>query len=197
MTRIILVRTCMTDFDEEGRIKGTLDLPLNQEGSEQAELAANALADREISIVYCSPSKSSEQTAEVLGQALDVRVKTLKHLQNLNQGLWQGMLVDELKEKQRKVYRQWQEQPETVCPPEGEMVADAQQRIKTALDKIVKKHKQQVVALVVPEPLASLVRSYLEQTQVGDLWEAICACGTWQTIDVEPRQLAEMAATQA
>ena len=30
------------------------------------------------------------------------------------------MLFDEVKSKQPRVYRQWQEQPDTVCPPEGE-----------------------------------------------------------------------------
>lgn len=186
----------MTDFDEEGRIKGTLDIPLNHEGNEQASQAATALSEQEIAIVYCSPSQSSEQTANVLAQSLDVKVKPLKNLRNLNQGLWQGRLVEELKEKQKKVYRQWQEQPEMVCPPEGEMVSDAQQRIKASLDKIIKKYKNQTVALVVPEPLASLIRCYLEQTEIGDLWEAICECGTWQVIDVEPKQLATMAANQ-
>ena len=33
-----------------------------------------------------------------------------------------GMLVEEVKQKQPRVYRQWLEHPETVCPPEGETV---------------------------------------------------------------------------
>ncbi len=43
-------------------------------------------------------------------------------MQNLNLGLWQGMQVAEVRHKQPKVYRQWQEQPENVCPPDGEMI---------------------------------------------------------------------------
>ena len=41
----------------------------------------------------------------------------------MNHGLWQGMIIDEVKRKQPKVYKQWQEHPENVCPPEGEMLA--------------------------------------------------------------------------
>ena len=196
MTRIIIVRSCLTDFDEEGRIKGTLDIPLNAEGNRQAAKAALELADQDISTVYFSPNQSAEQTAKVLAKSIGIKAKSLKNFQNLDQGLWQGKLVDDLKEKQRKVYRQWQGQPDTICPPEGEMVSDAQQRIKTVLDKLIKKHTNQVIALAAPEPLTSLLRCYLEQSEVGDLWQTICQCGSWLTIDVEPKQLATMAANQ-
>ena len=104
------------------------------------------------------------------------------------------MLIDELKEKQKKVYRQWQEQPETVCPPEGETVTSALLRVKAALDKLIRKHKNQTVVLVAPEPLTSLIQSYLEQSELGDLWETICECGSWNVVDVEPQQLSAMAA---
>ena len=197
MTRIILVRSGTTNFDQEGRIKGTLDIPLNDEGNRQAMQTAVDLAGQGIEVIYCSPCQSALQTAELLSAQLGVKFKSQRNLQNLDQGLWQGKRIDELKEKQRKVYRQWQEQPATVCPPEGEMLSSAQRRVKTCLDKLVKKHKNRVVVLVVPEPLTSLVRSYLEQTHIGDLWQSACACGRWDLIDVEPQQLAAMAANQA
>ncbi len=189
MLRIILLRPGTTDFDQQGRIKGRLDIPLNQQGSDQAHEAARALQDIAVKAVYCSPCQSAEETAEVIAQQFNVKVKPLRTLQNLDHGLWQGKLIEELKERQRKVYRQWQEQPETVCPPEGEMLSSAQQRVKAAIDKLLKKHKTGIVALVVPEPLASVVRSYLEQSALGDLWKAENSCGSWQSIDVELNQL--------
>lgn len=194
MMRIILLRSCSTDFDDEGRIKGTLDIPLNLSGNQQAAKVASELADRDISCVYYSPYQAATQTANVVAEKLGVKAKLLKSLSNLDHGLWQGMLIEELREKQKKVYRQWQEQPETVCPPEGETVSSALMRVKTALDKLIKKHKNQTVLLVAPEPLTALMQSYLEQTEVGDLWETISECGSWRVVDVEPQQLAAMAA---
>ena len=196
MTRIILLRSGATDFDQEGRIKGTLDVPLNQQGNDQALRAAEELADEDIEVVYCSPCQPAEQTAELVAEELGVKAKPLANLQNLDHGLWQGKRIDEIKEKQRKVYRQWQDQPETVCPPGGEMLGEAQARVKAALDKLIKKHKNRVVALVAPEPLISLVRNYLEQSQLGDLWECICECGSWSSVEVEPQQLAARPANQ-
>ena len=69
-------------------------------------------------------------------QALDVKVKTIDKFENLDHGLWQGMLVADVKAKQPKVYRQWQEQPENVCPPQGETLCAAKQRVSAALTKL-------------------------------------------------------------
>ena len=107
-------------------------------------------------------------------------------MQNLDQGLWQGMHVSDVRRKQPKVYRQWQEQPENVCPPDGEMLSQAQERIRAAMSKLLKRHKEGVIALVVPEPLATLVRHFIKQDELGDLWKAIGGHGYWEVLEVEP-----------
>jgi probable phosphoglycerate mutase len=190
MIRVILIRPGMTDFDEQGRIKGTLDVPLNEYGTDQIVRTANELADQSIEVVYTAPCQAAEETANVLSTSLGVKSRPMRRLHNLNHGLWQGKLIDEVRATQRKVYRQWQEQPETVCPPEGEMLGAARRRVRMALEKILRRHKQGVVALVVPEPLASLVRSELDRSELGDLWRAETRCGSWEYIDVHSQQLA-------
>lgn len=190
MLRVVLVRPGATDFDEQRRIKGNLDIPLNEFGTDQIARAASELAGEGIEAVYCSPCQSAVESGRVLAQSLGARVKTIPNLRNLDHGLWQGKLIDEVKATQRKVYRQWQEQPDTVCPPEGEMLENARTRVQQALDKLLKKHKRGTIAVVVSEPLASLVRCHLSQGDLGDLWQAETACGSWQIIDTGPQQLA-------
>ena len=60
------------------------------------------------------------------------------------------------------------------------MISAARERVKLALEKILKKHKSGVVALVVPEPLATLIRCELQQGDLGDLWRAERECGSWE-----------------
>ena len=126
------------------------------------------------------------QSAEILSKDLDARSKKLDRMQNLNLGLWQGMQVSEVRHKQPKVYRQWQEQPENVCPPDGEMIEQAEQRIRTAMNKLLRRHKDGVIGLVIPEPLASLVRRHLKHDDLGDLWKALSGHGSWEVLDLEP-----------
>ena len=170
MLRIILTRPGSTEFDEQGRIMGTLSIPLSEQGIRQVAAIAEALLDEKVKVVYSSPCEAAIQTADALAEFNGLKVKQLDKLQNLNQGLWQGKLIDDVRTRQPKVYRQWQEHPESVCPPEGEMIADARQRVQATLAKLLKKHKDGVIALVVPEPLASLIRSDLSGSELGDLY---------------------------
>lgn len=186
MLRIVLIQPGSTDFDEQGRIKGTLDVPLSENGTHQVVRTVGELTDLGIEIVYASPSESAEQTAATLAESLNIKVKTVDKLCNLNHGLWHGKLIEEVKQTQPKVYRQWQENPDSICPPDGELLDEARQRVDSVLAKITKKHKDGVVAIVVPEPLASLVRTALDQRELGDLWKVECDTCRWEMLDVLP-----------
>jgi broad specificity phosphatase PhoE len=185
VSHIVLVRPGSTDYDEQGRISGNLDIPLCHSGAGQVARIVSELKDVKLSVVYAAPDQASQQTAAAIAAAHDAKVKTLDSLLNLDMGLWQGKLIEDVRTKQKKVYRQWQENPETVCPPEGETLAEAIQRTAPAIDKVVRKAKGGSVALVVPEPLCSVVRRQLTNESIGDLWAADSICGSWETIDTE------------
>ena len=185
MLQILLIRPGATDFDEQRRIKGTLDIPLNAQGNDQVAQTCDELHSFDIDAVYTSPAQSAEQTAGVIGRRRSVKVKTLDKLTNLNHGLWHGKLIDEVKQRQPKLYRQFQEHPETVCPPEGETIEDAERRVVKVLKKLFRKHRSGVIALVVPEPLASVVKHLLDDSKLGNLWKAEIDSGNWEAIEIE------------
>ena len=171
MVTILLIRSGTTEFDAQGRIQGTLDVPLCEEGRRQAQSTAEELAARSPSIdaLYAGPCLSAQQTAEI----------------NLDQGLWQGMLFEDVKSKQPRVYRQWQDRPDTICPPEGETVQEAGERLKKSLGKLTKKHKNGTIALVLAQPLASVLRSLLRDGQPPCLCHSAAATRQlWEPIEV-------------
>ena len=189
MLRIVLIRPGATDYDCEQRIQGALDMPLNRQGLMEVARTVDQLRDKHIEMIYAAPCESAMQSAEILSKDLGARSKKLDRLHNLNLGLWQGMQVSEVRHKQPKVYRQWQEQPENVCPPDGEMIEQAEQRIRTAMNKLLRRHKDGVIGLVIPEPLASLVRRHFKNDDLGDLWKALAGHGCWEVLDLEPAQV--------
>ncbi len=186
MLRIVLIRPGSTDYDVQQRIQGSLDIPLNEQGTAEAVQTAEQLRDKEIETLYAPASQPAMQTAEIVAKALGIKLKKIERLQNFNQGLWQGMLVEGVRHKQPKVYRQWQEQPENVCPPEGEMLSAADDRVRAAVVKLLKRHKQGVIGLVVPEPLLSLVRRFISHGELGDLWKAPNGHGRFEVLEVAP-----------
>lgn len=174
MINILLVRAGKTDYDCQNRIQGVLDLPLSEEGWQKVATLAEDLHQHQVEAIYAGPDQASQQTAELVSVSLQQKVKTNKDLHNLDLGLWQGMLIEDVKNKQPKIYKQWIEHPETVCPPEGESLCAAQERLQVALDKIEKKHKTGTVALVLAEPLASLLCNLVREDDLGNLWTTCC-----------------------
>ena len=75
---------------------------------------------------------------------------------------------------------------ETVCPPSGETVLAAKARVAEVLQKLLKKHKDspEPIALVAPEPLASLVRHVLRLDGLSNFWKSAESCGAWEAIEV-------------
>jgi broad specificity phosphatase PhoE len=188
MLQIVLVRPGSTDYDVQERIQGALDIPLNEQGLAEVARTIEELRDRSIETVYTPTSQPSLQTAQAIAKALGLKLKKLDRLQSLNMGLWQGMLVEDVRRKQPKVYRQWQEQPELICPPEGEMLGDADERVRLSLTKLLKRHREGVIALVVPEPLLSLARRFVTHGELGDLWKAPNGHGRVEILTVVPEE---------
>ncbi len=190
MLRIVLIRPGATDYDREQRIQGDLDIPLSDEGDREVAQLVEQLAGRGIERVYAPDCQPARQTAEAVARGLGVKYKRLERMQNLNHGLWQGMPIEEVRQKQPRVYRQWQEQPENVCPPEGEMLSEADARVRAAMARLLKKHREGTIALVVPEPVASLVRRFISRTDLGDLWKTALEHGHWEVLEVAPLKAA-------
>jgi broad specificity phosphatase PhoE len=193
MARIVLIRPGRTDFDEQRRLQGTLDIPLSDAGNAEVLRLARELETHPVSVVYTSPCQAARQTAETLADALDAKLKELDQLQNLNHGLWQGRCVDEVRQTQPTVYRQWQEHPESVCPPGGETVSTVQQRIRVAVTKLLRKHAGDTVAVIAPEPLYSLLRCELTGAELPDLWRPAAGQRLWEVISVGEPALAHTA----
>ena len=181
--RFLLVRPGCTDYDQQRRIKGRLDIPLNEDGARQVAQTSNDTADVEICSVYSAPCLASVQTAESIAAVAGKKVKSTVELHNLDHGLWEGKLIEQVKSQQPKVYRRWQIQPETVCPPEGEMLEDARRRLIGMVEKALKKHKSGVIAFVLPEPIATVFSCQIQGTDLGDLWQIKENSGKWELID--------------
>ena len=188
MLHILLIRPGCTDYDVQQRIQGSLDIPLNERGRAEVARLIDEVREKGIELAYAPASQPAEETARELAKALDVKFRKIERLQNLDFGLWQGMLVEDVRHKQPKVYRQWQEQPESVCPPDGEMLSQAEERVRASILKLMKRHRGGVIALVLPEPLASLVRAFVKHNGVGDLWKAAGERAWWEVLEITAEQ---------
>ena len=182
--QIVLVHPGSTDLDDQGRIKGTLNIPLSPNGETEVRKTAEQLLNVDIEAIFCSPCLAAQQTAQQLSHDGKIKVKIDENLSNLDHGLWHGKRINELRETQPRLFKQWQEHPETVCPPGGETVEVVRTRVSRTLKKLRRKYKKGVIAIIVPEPLSTIIRSEIENSVIENLSQAEGKCGAWFTLDV-------------
>ncbi|MBX3443217.1 MAG: histidine phosphatase family protein [Planctomyces sp.] len=163
----VLIRSGETDFDVEGRLQGALDLPLTPRGRADVDAAIEELRSLPLETIYSSAGEPAFSTARVIGRALNVPVRTAPEFDNMHFGLWQGLCLEELRRKQSRVFKQWQENPGAICPPEGETFDDVYSRVAAGLKKPLRRGDP--FAVVAAEPLATLVGCLLrgEQPRLG------------------------------
>ncbi|MGH7127193.1 MAG: histidine phosphatase family protein [Planctomycetaceae bacterium] len=156
MSDVVLIRPGCTDFDEQNRIQGSIGLPLNSRGREQVQRMVDRLHDVPLEVIYTAPSEPALSTARAIGAELGVEVKELDGLRNFDQGLWEGLQLQDVRRKYPKVFKQWRDSPETICPPQGETIVEAVDRIRGALRRPMKRKSH--FAVVASEPIATFVR---------------------------------------
>lgn len=166
MGRVILTRSATTDFDEEDRIVGTLDVPINARGLAEVAEVARQLADQEIDAIYAASCEQARESARLLGKELGVKVKELDELKNLDFGLWQGLPVSEVQRKHRKLYKLWKENPSLACPPAGESIEDVYQRVENVIGLVIKRNSFRTIVVVAPDPLRKIIRCFLQHANV-------------------------------
>lgn len=152
---LYIIRPGETNFDTESRVQGTLNLPLTERGRVQVDESIARLKDSAVEVIYASPNEPALSTAKAIAEGLDIPCKVLDDLVSFDLGLWQGLSLDEIRRKQPRVFRQWEDAPESVCPPEGETCDEVKERICRALRKPLKRRIK--FAVVASEPLASMI----------------------------------------
>lgn len=100
MGKLILVRhghTCLNIPGKDERLRGWLDIPLDEQGLREAEETASLLTDYPVEAIYSSDLRRARQTAEVLRRHTHApRVTATNELRPWNLGVFCGERVREI-----------------------------------------------------------------------------------------------------
>src|SRR3989338_10490608 len=154
MRRLYLVRHGETDANLNHIVEGQIfNSPLNEHGREQAKLTGRALADIDLKFIYVSSALRARQTAveilknQVIQKTFEREICGLEScvpkfrihsgLLEINQGDFEGMKSEEIKEKCGDLYRNYKTCPAEIVFPGGESVIQARNRIAQTLTEIM------------------------------------------------------------
>ncbi len=145
MTKIILARHGETEWNLAEVFRGRIDVKLNETGIKQAELLAEYLSGVKIQAIYSSPLKRALRTAEVIASHHKLNIKVTPGLIDLDFGKWQGLPIQEVKDKYKELYAEWISSPDKVKIPAGESLENVRERATGVVNEVIAKYEGTVI----------------------------------------------------
>ncbi len=187
---LLLVQTGETTWQRDGRLEPLTGAPLTENGIRHAMEIAAQLSGQKIQTVHACDCDGEQQTARIIAHSARARLYANNLLSDLDFGLWQGLELAEVRRRQPRLCRQWEDAPHITCPPGGETLADAQKRLTEAIASLMGRRRH-LPAVVVLKPIAlTLVRCHLEHWSLESFWNLVEPGFTWRHYVVEGQQLA-------
>jgi probable phosphoglycerate mutase len=109
VSRLLLWRHGLTEWNAAGRIQGQLDAPLAEDGLRQAEKAAAVLAGFSPTSIVASDLSRARRTAEELAARTGLSVSIDAGLRERHWGDWQGSTHAELSVQDAERYVAWRD----------------------------------------------------------------------------------------
>ena len=122
---------------EPRRFIGQLDLPLNEEGTRQAEALAKILEDVPFSAIFCSDLKRSLDTARIIAKPHGLPCFSRPSLREISLGRWDGLTFEEVRRKHPEEFNARRMDIVHYQPPEGESFLDCALRVIPAFYEIL------------------------------------------------------------
>jgi phosphoserine phosphatase len=142
---IILARHGETEWNVSEVFRGRADIDLNETGRKQAKLLGEYLSGTVVKAVYSSPLKRALNTAKAIAGHHHLGVEVTPHLNDLNFGEWEGLQVEEVKQKYPRPFELWAIRPEKVRLPGGETLDEVRERAMKVVNGATVSHTGNVV----------------------------------------------------
>ncbi len=164
---LYLIRHGETEGAEKRRYKGSIDVPLSENGIKQMEQVSKHIVEENknysnplcpllvkggrgglLKAVYCSDLKRAIKSAEIIAEPHSLNSSVVPALRERNFGLWEGLSFDEIREKYTREFDAWAGNPFQFSPMGGETTLEMQERVINALEKIIGNHHGENIAIV-------------------------------------------------
>lgn len=169
-----LIRHGETDFNKKRFFYGKADVSINETGKEQASNIHQLLKGRDISRIYTSQLKRTQETATIIFP--DQIPKAYKALNERDFGLWEGRTANEIQAAFPLVWEEWLESPFDVTPSKAEPFQKFKDRVQSIVEEI-RETDDDEIAIVGHLGVLRLIYQFLVDPET-DFWSIDIPQGT-------------------
>jgi alpha-ribazole phosphatase len=172
--RLYLIRHSEVEGAEAGRLLGRTDAPLSERGREQSRQLAELLSAERLTRVYSSDLLRARTMADTIARRSNLEVRESSAWREIDMGDWEGRTFAALHGEAPRLVAQIFNDPARFVYPHGESFAAFTARVRGALDKLLKTHDSDNIALIthggvcrviIGDALGMLARNWLRLAQ--------------------------------
>jgi broad specificity phosphatase PhoE len=166
---LCLIQCGETEWDVNGRIQGSADLPLSEVGRASITSELNRLSVVRAGMVFHPPDEAAAETASICARRIGARTKAVTELADPHLGVLEGLGEQDFAERFPTRYRQWEEDPISLAPPQGEEVIAAADRMFSTVARILRRSRSGEIAIVFHRLNLAMMRCWLANRPLQEL----------------------------
>lgn len=147
-TRLILVRHAEAEGNIKRLFHGWTNSSITEKGHLQARSVAERLKYEKIDVLYSSSLRRTLQTAQYISDIKKLPIIHTEKLREINGGDWENVAWAELAERWAYEYHTWENEPHIHQMPNGESIAEFQERLVKEIMQIVNRHRGKSICVV-------------------------------------------------
>ncbi len=168
---LIFVRHGESTFNRDRRWQGqSQDALLSDLGWRQADCAAQALAGSGASALFSSDLTRAMQTAVAIAATTRLPIFPDTRLREIDSGRWTNRLSDEVTLEEPDRVNAWNNVPATTSLPDGEGLAQAQQRILAFVAERIPAYEGHSVIVAIHGAILQTLMAAASDIPLDQLW---------------------------
>jgi alpha-ribazole phosphatase len=136
-TRLYLVRHGELVTSKEWRYVGQMDVELNDAGKQQIQNLSSRLSSEQIEMIFSSDLTRTIESAEIIGNKLEIINEPISELREINLGVWEGLTLEEIEESFPEDLVKRSEDIKDFRIINGESFSDVKKRVIPKLKDII------------------------------------------------------------
>lgn len=172
---IYLVRHGETNWNKEGRVQGSENIPLNEYGIELAEITSEKMKEIPVEVIFSSPLIRAQKTAEIMKRDRMIEIITDARLREMGFGKGEGTLIKEAAADENNPLHNFISAPERYAAKDGEDFSDVIARARSFMKEVLlpAQGKYKNVMLTAHGAFIRCFIRCIEERPLSEFWKGV------------------------
>ena len=169
--KFYITRHGETEWNKAGKMQGWKNSSLTEKGAANAKTLGRSLKHIEFDCIYCSPLGRAVETANHIRGDKTTEIVFWEDLKEMGFGVWEGLRHEEIEEMYPDEHYNFWNKPHLYSSIEGESYQELIDRVRKALEDIVKDAKGENILIVAHAAVIKAIFTIIKKHSLEEFWK--------------------------